>query len=114
VPDLAFLSWRHFPGRVLPSEPVPALAPDLAVEVLSAGNTPEEMTRKLKDYFAGGVKLVWFIDPALESATVYESPRKSRRLSGEDSLKGGKVLPGFALALKQLFDQARGRSGSEK
>jgi Uma2 family endonuclease len=114
VPDLAFLSWRHFPGRVLPSEPVPSLAPDLAVEVLSAGNTAEEMTRKLTDYFAAKVKLVWFIDPASESATVYESPHQSRKLTGEDSLKGGKVLPGFELPLKQLFDQAGRRSGSEK
>src|ERR1700759_1300896 len=31
VPDAAFLSWRHFPGRLLPAEPVPAIAPDLAV-----------------------------------------------------------------------------------
>jgi len=31
VPDVAFLSWRHFPQRVLPAEPVPAIAPDLAV-----------------------------------------------------------------------------------
>jgi Uma2 family endonuclease len=114
VPDVAFLSWRHFPGRALPAEPVPALAPDLAVEVLSAGNTPEEMNRKLKDYFSAGVKLVWFIDPSSESATVYESPQKSRKLSGADSLRGGKVLPGFELPLKQLFDRAGRRLGSQQ
>jgi Uma2 family endonuclease len=110
VPDVAFLSWRHFPARVLPPEPVPAIAPDLAVEVLSAGNTREEMNRKLKDYFAAGVKLVWFIDPASESAIVYEGLRTSRNLTSGDSLKGGKVLPEFELPLKELFKKAGRRS----
>src|SRR5438105_3865279 len=39
LPDVSFISWDHFPGRLLPAEPVPNLAPDLAVEVLSASNT---------------------------------------------------------------------------
>jgi Uma2 family endonuclease len=110
VPDVAFLSWQHFPGRVLPPEPVPALAPDLAVEVLSAGNTEAEMNRKLKDYFAAGVKLVWFIDPASESAAVYESRYESEKLSLADTLSGGSILPGFELPLKRLFEKAGRRS----
>ena len=39
VPDACFISWNHFPNRELPPEPIPDLAPDLAIEVLSAGNT---------------------------------------------------------------------------
>lgn len=114
VPDVAFLSWRHFPNRVLPAEPVPALAPDLAVEVLSVGNTRGEMERKLDDYFAAGVQLVWLIDPATQSATVYESRRQRHVLSIAESLSGGTVLPGFELPLKQLFDKAGRRSGSQQ
>jgi len=90
---------------------VPALARDLAIEVLSAGNTPEEMTRKLKDYFAANVKLVWFIDPALESATVDES---AAGYPGRTLWKEARCCRGFELPLKQLFDQAGRRSGSEK
>jgi Uma2 family endonuclease len=114
VPDVAFLSWRHFPGRLLPPEPVPAIALDLAVEVLSAGNTRAEMVRKLDDYFAAGVKLVWFIDPSSQSATVYEDRDRSCQLSLSDSLSGGSVLPGFKLPLQQLFDKAGRRSGGQQ
>ena len=112
VPDVAFLSWRHFPGRLLPAEPVPAIAPDLAVEVLSKGNTQAEMERKLDDYFAAGVTLVWFIDSASQSAAVYEDRNACQMLSLSDSLTGGNVLPGFELPLRQLFEKAGRRSGS--
>jgi len=32
VPDVSFFCWDKLPGRVLPSEPIPDLFPDLAVE----------------------------------------------------------------------------------
>ena len=54
IPDVAFFCWDKLPGRVLPSKPIPDLAPDLAVEVLSASNTPAEMQRKLREYFLSG------------------------------------------------------------
>jgi Uma2 family endonuclease len=113
VPDVAFLSWRHFPDRLLPAEPVPAIAPDLAVEILSKGNTKREMERKLDDYLAAGVKLVWFIDPVTASAVAYEDRHNSHKLSLSDSLTGGSVLPGFELTLQQLFDKAGRQSRSE-
>jgi Uma2 family endonuclease len=68
------------------------------------------MNRKLKDYFAAGVKLVWFIDPASESAAVYESRYESEKLSLADTLSGGSILPGFELPLKRLFEKAGRRS----
>lgn len=58
IPDVSFVSWDRLPGRKLPSEPIPDLVPNLAVEVLSAGNTEEEMKRKLREYFAAGVEEV--------------------------------------------------------
>lgn len=111
---MAFLSWRHFPGRVLPVQPVPAIAPDLAVEVLSKGNTAGEMERKLDEYFAAGVTMVWIIDPASNSAEVYEARDQGRHVSLADSLTGGSVLPGFELSLQQLFDKAGRRSGRQQ
>jgi Uma2 family endonuclease len=109
VPDVAFLRRRYFPNRVLPAEPVPALAPDLAVEVLSDGNTEAEMDRKLDDYFTAGVKLVWVVDPSSKSAEVYNSRDCHRTLSLNDTLDGETVLPGFMLP--ELFDKAGHRSG---
>ncbi len=106
IPDLSFISWKRMPAEVFPIEKVPTLAPDLAVEILSEGNTDEEMNRKLKDYFQAGSKLVWYVDPRTRTVRVYTSPRKSVLLTEADTLDGGKVLPGFALPIKQWFQRA--------
>jgi Uma2 family endonuclease len=77
----------------------------LAVEVLSVNNTLKEMERKRKEYFQAGCRLVWEIDPAQRTATVYTSPEDSQVLSESDTLDGGDVLPGFKLPLAQAFTE---------
>src|SRR5207244_2263506 len=86
IPDVAFFAWRHFPRRQLPNEGAPEISPDLAVEVLSKSNTPREMERKLGEYFAAGVRLVWFVDPKTQSVTVYTSATQSSMVESGGSL----------------------------
>jgi Uma2 family endonuclease len=111
IPDVCFISWDHFPNRELPPEPIPALAPDLAIEVLSASNTAGEMQRKLRDYFAAGVKLVWYIEPHTRSAKSYTAEDRFVAVDENHSLTGGDVLPGFELPLTELFAKAEPRRG---
>jgi Uma2 family endonuclease len=103
IPDVAFASWDRFPGDETLEDAVPEIAPDLAIEVLSKGNTRAEMTRKLHEYFAAGVRLVWFVDPPTKSVTVYTSKAHSSVVPHDGMLDGGDVLPGFALPVAQLF-----------
>jgi Uma2 family endonuclease len=103
MPDVAFVSWGRLPDRRVPREPIPELAPDLAVEVLSESNTPGEMARKRQEYFAAGVQLVWLVDPEARTVEVFTAPEQSTLLHEEETLEGGAVLPGFALPLRELF-----------
>jgi Uma2 family endonuclease len=103
IPDLSFVSWEHLPERRIPEDALPDLTPDLAVEILSEGNTPGEMDRKLRDYFFSGTRLVWYIDPQRRTVRVYTSPDQCVELSEQQTLDGGAVLPGFSLPLAQLF-----------
>ena len=103
IPDVAFISWDRLPNRRVPTAPIPALAPNLAVEVLSAGNTPREMARKCREYFAAGVQLVWLVDPETRTIVVHTAPEDSTLLHTEDTLEGGMVLPGFALSVRAFF-----------
>jgi Uma2 family endonuclease len=104
LPDLAFISWERLPGHRAPTTPILDLAPDLAVEVLSKGNTKAEIKRKVREYFEVGVRLVWLIDPKARTAVVHTSPKVSTKLAEGQSLDGSDVLPGFVLPLRELFE----------
>jgi len=110
IPDVCFVTWQRLGGKRPPEEPIPDLVPDLAVEVLSKSNTRREMERKLAEYFAVGVRLVWLIDPKLRTVEVYTSSDDCIVLRDKDTLDGGDVLPGFRLPLRKLFDRASKRS----
>ena len=103
VPDAAFFSWDRLPEGGLPGEAIWGLVPDLAVEVISKGNTPEEMDRKLHEYFTAGVRLVWYVYPKTREAHVWTAPDRQVVLGQQDALEGGDVLPGFRLELTTLF-----------
>jgi Uma2 family endonuclease len=106
LPDVAYIGWHRFPKQRLGRRPVPALVPDLAVEVLSETNTRAEMDRKLQQYFEAGVSLVWYIGPQSRSARVFTSPSDVTEFDELGLLNGGQVLPGFQLSLQSLFKRA--------
>lgn len=104
MPDVAYISRARLPGGRFPKEPVPLLVPDLAVEVLSEGNTPKEIGRKRRECFESGVRLVWVLDLETRTADVYTRPdRPDATVDADGALDGGDVLPGFTLSLKEIF-----------
>jgi Uma2 family endonuclease len=105
IPDVAFISWTRLPHQCVPTALVPDLAPDLAVEVLNAGNTPGEMARKRQEYCAAGVHVVWQVDSNARTVEVFTAPDQSTVLHEAQTLTGGTVLPGFTLPLQELFSK---------
>lgn len=110
LPDLSFFSWQHFADRVLPKEQILSRVPDLVVEVLSPSNTRGEMARKRREFFLGGTRLFWEIDPVKKTVRVYTNPEESRLLREKQTLEGVDVLPGFQLAIARLFQRAGRRA----
>lgn len=108
-PDTGFVSWDQLPEGEIPRDAIFDGAPDLAIEVISEGNTRREMKLKLRDYFAAGVRLVWYIYPDDETALAYTSPTRKKKIERAGSLDGGKVLPGFSLPLAKIFAPLRRR-----
>lgn len=109
IPDVSFVSWDRYPQKRKRGT-IPDLAPDLVVEVLSKGNTKKEMSRKLREYFRAGVRLVWYADPKTRTVRVYTAPDQSVLLGEDQALDGGDVLPGFTLAIRDWFAEAERRS----
>lgn len=102
-PDVAFIRWSQLPAGHAPREAVPAGYPDLAVEVLSKGNTRGEMARKRKEYFLAGTRLVWQVNPRKRTVDVYTAPDAPTTRTEADTLDGGDVLPGFRLPVRSIF-----------
>jgi Uma2 family endonuclease len=103
APDIAFISRERLPAERVRKEPIPEVIPDLAIEILSESNTTAEMTRKRREYFAAGVRLVWIIDPRKRTAAIYTAADQNTVLSESGTLEGGAVVPGFELSLGRLF-----------
>ena len=102
-PDVAFISRERMPAEAFTGGPAGPAAPNLVVEVLSPGNTASEMTNKRREYFNAGVQIVWIVDPAAHSVAVYDSPDRFQLYGVDDELTGGTVLPGFRVAVADLF-----------
>jgi Uma2 family endonuclease len=103
IPDVSFITKSRLPGGKRPRQRVPGLSPSLAIEVLSEGNTEQEMSRKLNEYFDAGAQLVWFVDPPTRTVTVYNSPTKCTAFRGNQPLTGGRVVPGFKVKVAEIF-----------
>jgi Uma2 family endonuclease len=111
IPDACFISWDRLPPDAEKKAVLRAI-PNLAVEVISKGNTRREVEMKLRDYFKAGVELVWVIYPKTQTAHVHMSSGGRTQVAKEGKLDGGKVLPGFSLSLKKLFSRIRPRNSA--
>jgi len=105
IPDVAFISRRSYPGRKLPDDAIFSIAPDLAVEIISKSNTTNEMSRKRREYFQAGTKLVWEFDARKKTVDVYTSPDKFTTLGEKQTLTGKPVLSGLKISLSSLFSE---------
>ncbi|MBI2760994.1 MAG: Uma2 family endonuclease [Chloroflexi bacterium] len=78
-------------------------APDLVVEFLSPSDRMARVLRKVKQYLAAGVRLIWVIDPEDRTAFIYRPGRDVIILDEDGVLDGEDVLPGFSLALSEIW-----------
>lgn len=100
LPDLTFVSADKTPSTFHQEGDV---APDLAVEIVSATDTFGTVSVKVQEYLDHGVRLVWVINPWLHTIDAYEATRQ-RLFTLNDTLDAEPVVPGFTVAVRDLFD----------
>jgi Uma2 family endonuclease len=76
--------------------------PDLAVEVMSPSDNDEKLRIKIANYQAAGT-IVWVVDPDKEQVEVYELGKPVKVLDKSATLQVETILPGFKLAVKDIF-----------
>ncbi|MDT5293894.1 MAG: hypothetical protein QOJ76_774 [Acidobacteriota bacterium] len=100
--DIAFIRRERIPETGIPKN-FWQTAPDLAVEVLSPGDTYEEVDEKVEDWLDAGARAVWVVNPRRRSVNVYRSMTDVTRLSDADELEGGDVVTGFRCKVSEIF-----------
>ena len=100
IPDVAFISIKRQPR---PSrEAYNSNAPDLAVEVISPTDSVKPLHIKIANYLAAGT-VVWVVHPDSRTVEVFHPGQAVQILGIDDALDGGDLLPGFTLAVVDIF-----------
>lgn len=99
-PDAGFGSKQRLPK--IPKKF--KIAPDLAVEVVSP---KEDILKKVYEYLDAGTQLVWAIYAEDKTVIAFQLDEhgilRGERFDINGTLDGGVVLPGFTLAVKDIF-----------
>lgn len=78
-------------------------APDLVVEVVSPSDTYSEVEEKVLEWLEAGVHMVIVANPRKRVVTVYRSLTEITVLTEADTLDGADVVPGWNLAVRDIF-----------
>jgi Uma2 family endonuclease len=102
APDVAYVSAARIPAAGIPEGFWP-LAPDLAVEIVSPGESADEVRTKVADYLEAGARLVWLVYPRRREVLAHTPDGLIRTAQATDTLDDAEVLPGFACPVAALF-----------
>ncbi len=78
-------------------------APELAVEVVSPTDSAEDLQVKVDQYLQAGARQVWILYPKTKCIYVFRAGEQVAVLDASQTLEGGDLLPGFAVAVADLF-----------
>lgn len=101
-PDVSFVSARRLATGARRG-PYLVGAPDLAVEVVSTGDSRRKVTDKAAEYLAAGARAVWVVEPRRRTVTVHRPGHRPTTLDRDETLDGDPYLPGLRLQVADLF-----------
>jgi Uma2 family endonuclease len=73
LPDVSFMSFARYPLEG--DDPHPRIAPDIAVEIVSPGDRPSRIRRKVETYLEYGSAVVLVLYPERRRAVIHRADR---------------------------------------
>jgi Uma2 family endonuclease len=105
APDVAFLSPRRLREVEGVTGYVPG-APDLAVEVISPTDLYLDVEDTIAEWLEHGTQVVFVVNPWRKVVAVHRPGQPVVILGIEDTLSAEDVVPGWSLAVRDLFDES--------
>jgi Uma2 family endonuclease len=100
APDIAFIRRERI-GTL--SKGYWEGAPDLAVEVVSPGESKNKIEEKTAKWLQFGSSAVWLVNPQTRTVEVRIANGQRKLLCEQDDLTGEDVVPGFRLPVSEIF-----------
>lgn len=101
-PDVSAILCERLPIEKL-DDGFTQIAPDIAVEVISPNDNANDVDKKVKEYLAAGVRLIWIVYPESQTVLIRRTDGTGTFLQATDELTGETVLPGFRCLVGDLF-----------
>lgn len=79
------------------------ILPEFVIEVISLNDNINQVYRKVRQYFEGGIRIVWLIFPELQEVHVLDDATRSAICRGEALCSAEAVVPGFVLPAEKIF-----------
>lgn len=105
IPDVAFIRSARLPG-IDPTQRIEG-APDLAVEVVSPTDDPEELVLKTQQYLRSGARAVWVLYPESRMAYLYKPGERPEVREAHQNLDDPELFPGFSTPLSEVLGPGR-------
>jgi Uma2 family endonuclease len=103
VPDVSFITRERAKQSNFLKVKIASLSPNLAVEVISEGNSKREMANKLAEYFSTGTEEVWYVYPEERELRQFTAIDSCQVLKETDTLTSPRLLPDFSLSIASIF-----------
>jgi Uma2 family endonuclease len=103
APDVAFLSREHLARLGAITGYFPG-SPDLVVEVISPNDRYTEVDEKVAEWLEHGARLVFVVNPRRRTVAVHRADGSVRILGLDDTLDGEDIVPGWSMAVRDLFE----------
>ncbi len=105
TPDLLYISYERLSKDWNENEACP-VPPDLAIEIISPGQTFGQMTGKARDYLDAGVLRVWVVDSKARSITVFYPDAAPKTYMG-DGIITDSLFEGLEFTVEAVFQKAK-------
>ena len=102
-PDAAFLALDRYSVADYEKDDFIATVPDIVAEVISPNDVAYAVDRKIDEWLAAGVKVVWVVHPEVAVVREHRPDGTIRQLRPADALTEPTLLPGFACPVAELF-----------
>jgi Uma2 family endonuclease len=83
------------------------IAPDIAIEILSPGQSAGRLLEKLTYYLENGVRLALVVDVEEKQVSVYRPAEQPRLIASPGFIDFEPVIQGLRLDLNELFDKLK-------